>query len=131
MKKNINELDRIMTDGNRWKFDGNFYITSVSAGKHQRTWPHNDWLKLMEIWWKFLHLFIKCRKASTNLTDGNRWKFDGIFINYNWNCLLFDQWNRWKLMVIWCYMYTWPRKNNVNSIEPFTNIIYNLTGKQC
>ena len=68
------ENDR-RTDENRWKFDGNFYITSINARKHQRNWLMKIEGNLMEI----IHRLNKCRKTSTNLTDENRWKFDVNF----------------------------------------------------
>ena len=53
MQENINKLDRTITDGNLWKFDGNFYITSINAGK--------------------------INELGRTMTDENRWKFDGNF----------------------------------------------------
>ena len=96
------ENDR-RTDENRWKFDGNFYITSINARKHQRNWLMKIEGNLMEI----IHRFNKCRKTSTNLTDENRWKFDG---NFYITAINEEKHQR-----------TWPHNDWWKSMENFTS----------
>ena len=125
------ENDR-RTDENRWKFNGNFYITSINARKHQRNWLMKIEGNLMEI----IHRFNKCRKTSTNLTDENRWKFDGNFYitaineeNINELDRTMTDENRWKFdgnfyitsINAGKHQRTWPHNDWWKSMENFTS----------